>query len=213
MNGNKLQPKLRMVRNCDTNVNAIRAEHAGAIAVKKSSILDSLPLCRLEIPEQSVATKKLKRKIKKKLPTISPDTYVNVFIELAEGSNEIAAVKGETSRIGKIATAEVSLSEVDQLVENNDISYISLGDQLKLPEPKLSTAQGEIASGKAERNVPLTLLHNYGSDVLIGIIDVQGFAFDHQDFLDAQGNTRFIRIWDQDGDARPPPAKNNYSRF
>jgi subtilisin family serine protease len=45
-----------------------------------------------------------------------------------------------------------------------------------------------------------------GEGVLIGIIDVQGFDFAHQDFLDKDGNTRFLRIWDQAGDRRNPPA-------
>jgi subtilisin family serine protease len=41
--------------------------------------------------------------------------------------------------------------------------------------------------------------------VLIGIIDVQGFDFAHPDFLDREGKTRFVRIWDQGGHARPSP--------
>jgi hypothetical protein len=39
--------------------------------------------------------------------------------------------------------------------------------------------------------------HNYGQDVLVGIIDVNGFDFAHPDFLDADGHTRFEAIWDQ----------------
>jgi len=34
---------------------------------------------------------------------------------------------------------------------------------------------------------------------------VQGFDFAHPDFLDAAGKTRFVRIWDQGGNARPSP--------
>ena len=41
--------------------------------------------------------------------------------------------------------------------------------------------------------------------MIIGIIDVQGFDFAHPDFLDAQGNTRFLTIWDQGGDVRNSP--------
>ncbi|MFC2138808.1 hypothetical protein ACFLTE_11590, partial [Bacteroidota bacterium] len=38
--------------------------------------------------------------------------------------------------------------------------------------------------------------------VLIGIIDVGGFDFAHPDFLDGQGGTRFVKIWDQGGTFR-----------
>ncbi len=48
--------------------------------------------------------------------------------------------------------------------------------------------------------------HKYGEGVLVGIIDVDGFDFAHPDFLDENGLTRFERIWDQGGDARPSPS-------
>src|SRR5262249_43405047 len=49
--------------------------------------------------------------------------------------------------------------------------------------------------------------------VLLGFIDVEGFDFRHDAFLDASGKTRFVRIWDQttvDQKGVPPsPAKRN----
>jgi hypothetical protein len=53
--------------------------------------------------------------------------------------------------------------------------------------------------------------HNYGQDVLVGIIDVNGFDFAHPDFLDADGHTRFEAIWDQGGSTRPPPPSRKRS--
>jgi subtilisin family serine protease len=52
--------------------------------------------------------------------------------------------------------------------------------------------------------------------VLIGIIDVQGFDFSHPDFLDPQGKTRFVRIWDQGaapGASRPSPQGSLQFRY
>jgi hypothetical protein len=42
--------------------------------------------------------------------------------------------------------------------------------------------------------------------VLVGIIDVGGFDFAHSDFLDRDGATRWVAIWDQGGTTRPPPS-------
>ncbi len=49
--------------------------------------------------------------------------------------------------------------------------------------------------------------------MLIGIVDVEGFDFAHPDFLDDQGRTRWVRIWDQGGDARPSPRAANRRGF
>ncbi|HEX8154263.1 MAG TPA: S8 family serine peptidase [Thermoanaerobaculia bacterium] len=48
--------------------------------------------------------------------------------------------------------------------------------------------------------------HKFGEGVLIGIIDVGGFDFSHPDFLDAKGQTRWIRIWDQGAKVGKPPG-------
>ena len=37
--------------------------------------------------------------------------------------------------------------------------------------------------------------HKHGADVLIGVIDVQGFDFAHPDFV-SDGKTRWVAIWD-----------------
>lgn len=42
--------------------------------------------------------------------------------------------------------------------------------------------------------------------VLVGVIDVGGFDFAHPDFLDEEGRTRWVGIWDQGGDVHPSPS-------
>ena len=46
--------------------------------------------------------------------------------------------------------------------------------------------------------------------MIIGIIDVGGFDFSHPDFLDDDGKTRFISIWDQGTEFREPPKGFDY---
>ena len=52
--------------------------------------------------------------------------------------------------------------------------------------------------------------HHQGKDVLIGLIDVGGFDFAHQDFLDGDKKTRFECIWDQGGELHEKPAGFDY---
>jgi hypothetical protein len=42
--------------------------------------------------------------------------------------------------------------------------------------------------------------------ILMGIIDVGGFDFSHEDFLDGEGNTRWVGIWDHRGGLGPSPT-------
>ena len=49
-----------------------------------------------------------------------------------------------------------------------------------------------------------------GEGVLVGAID-EGFDYDHEDFKDEQGHTRFVAIWDQTDDITgTPPAGYSY---
>ena len=52
-------------------------------------------------------------------------------------------------------------------------------------------------------------------NAIIGIIDVGGFDYAHPDFLDKDGNTRFLAIWDQGGNHRPTPSVSwtEYSEY
>jgi subtilisin family serine protease len=58
--------------------------------------------------------------------------------------------------------------------------------------------------------VPGKEAHRDGEGVLIGIIDVGGFDFAHEEFLDDDGRTRFLRIWDQRRTVRKPPSGYDY---
>ncbi len=44
-------------------------------------------------------------------------------------------------------------------------------------------------------------LDKIGENVLVGIIDVGGLDFAHPDFMDDQGKSRIVAIWDQGGDS------------
>jgi subtilisin family serine protease len=237
--GRKLQPKLRMIMNGSTEVNVMRAEYASSVAVKEGAkCLKMLKPRREEILEKGATTKKWPKGRPRGKRTPRPpskEIEVNVFIETIDADDNTVSltgrggngkpltpsrqaagkgklkVEGETMRKTNIASATVTLSELKRLAERPDVAYIELGEPLIDPTPVKSTRL--IDKQPKPRQIKHPNLHQYGKNVLIGIIDVQGFDFAHEDFLDAQGRTRFIRIWDQGGDPEDQPSPSNKPPF
>lgn len=140
-----------------------------------------------------------------KLKSVPSDILVNVFVGIDSRASDSTKIPGETNRRGNLATACVKLSDLDSLAAQPGVSHIELGEPIDVPRPVIGASGATAPSRRVPPNPP-GVSHRGGKDVLIGIIDVQGFDFAHEDFLDATGNTRFERIWDQGGNARPAPA-------
>ncbi len=102
-------------------------------------------------------------------------------------------------------SATIPVSFLAELSENEDIGFVSVTDPLKLDVPT-----AESALRPTNRSIGKKSLHKDGEGLLVGIIDVGGFDFTHADFLDDNGQTRFLRIWDQGGDFRAPPSQFDY---
>ena len=108
-----------------------------------------------------------------------------------------------------MATATVDLPTLRKFQQKGApwAAFVEMGEPLAAPTPTDITTE-RARSTKKLRERGDGRRHGFGRDVLIGIVDVQGFDFAHSDFLtkDELG-TRFVAIWDQGGDARPPPSK------
>jgi subtilisin family serine protease len=163
---------------------------------------------------------------------VARDAYVNVFIELfpeppmAPGEKprkrtEVARVHEEVLKEQKHAHGRIPLAAVqrrnmisatipvtllDRLEKDRAIAYVHPAEPLKLDRPAI-TAAGNTPVDKA---VGTAATHGRGKGLIIGIIDVGGFDFAHEDFLDAKGRTRFLSIWDQGGKTRDPPTPFDY---
>lgn len=207
----KIQPKLRMFSNCDTSVNAIRAEHASSIGIRSEALLKGVELQRGSKAAPLGARARAKLPTPKTLKKTSPDTIANVFIELDDDKTS-SRLPGETIRAGNIVTAHVPLSDIDKIAGVDNVMYVSLGESMSPPQPVIAS-NGVSKPKKSTRGVSLKNKHKEGAGVLIGIIDVQGFDFAHPDFLDDDGNTRFYRIWDQRGGTRETPKKGGLSNL
>lgn len=157
--------------------------------------------------------------------------YVNVFIEAqnADGqetapveivlrelesmlSNRVVVAPDSAARRPAVrrnlVAATVPMEFLPRLAAMREVAYVHASESLALSLPPVSAMPS--SAKPTPRSVTVDGALQTGQGVLIGIIDVGGFDFAHPDFLDAAGNTRFISIWDQGGDYRPPPNQFNY---
>jgi subtilisin family serine protease len=203
----KLQPKLRMIADGDTTVNLVRAERCAALAVVegREGLLETVP--QLRGPDAvPVAIADVTRKPRTPaLKRISPDVLTNVFVYLRDATAEAPATVRPHSRRGPIVQVQAPLNEVPVIADDPNVAYVEIAEALKAPTPALADLRPDPPSPSLRRVTTAAGKHRYGADVLIGIIDVHGFDFAHPDFLEADGTTRFVAIWDQGGDARPSP--------
>jgi subtilisin family serine protease len=145
-----------------------------------------------------------------KLPN---DVEVNVFVLL--NKEDAKTPKLVTRRNGRVGSATVTVAQLEQLNADPSVQSIELGESLRAPDPQISLVApppppkeryatlntGSVTSGSGKA-IPIDRI---GENVLIGIIDVGGIDFAHEDFMDDKGKSRILRIWDQGGDAFDPP--------
>ncbi|HEX8184953.1 MAG TPA: S8 family serine peptidase [Blastocatellia bacterium] len=202
--GRKLQPKLRMVANGSTTVNAIRAEQSGSVAINNRKILKETATVRGNLAAPVTRSELPKSAKKGRLRELSKDVLASVFIETLDSGDKAKKLRGESARKANLVTATLSMSDLKKIAEDENVTYIEMGEPLASPTPVIS-AHNPRAPSASLRRIESAQKHRGGAGVLIGIIDVQGFDFAHPDFLDREGKTRFVRIWDQGGHARPSP--------
>jgi subtilisin family serine protease len=139
-----------------------------------------------------------------------PDTRsrVNVFVDLDR--EDVAPLPGEKYRLGTLALAEVAVAELTDIAAREGVTMVNPPDRLVFSKP----APSEVTVTEPKRTLAMPQDVANPSPVLVGIIDVQGFDFTHSDFLREENGTsrsRFVRIWDQGGELRPPPKYKSES--
>ncbi len=201
----RIHPKLRMIRNGNPVVNALRSEHAGCLRVIDRGTLDETP--RLRSDEAApIQPDEIKGRLKKrKLRRVASEIEVSLFVTLTDEAASWEGVREGvfSAAAGALRTTDRPLDRIQDLLSQPDVQFVEPGEPLKAPTPTISHSGDEpdpdaLAFGEEED-------HHFGRDVLIGVIDVQGFDFAHPDFLDSNRRTRFARIWDQGGKVRPSP--------
>jgi subtilisin family serine protease len=158
------------------------------------------------------------------------DAYVNVYVEFFPEHQDTSGAGAEMQRVKdrieselrksvnripsgvvqrrNFLCATVPVSMLDELDRDPAIAFVHASDPLTLDRPQVtSLPPSRIVRPKA---IGSAATHSRGEGVLIGIIDVGGFDFSHPDFLDDEGKTRFVAIWDQGGSFRKPPKGFTY---
>jgi subtilisin family serine protease len=211
----KLQPKLRMLANGSSLVNALRAERTACVGVTLEAPKPSaVPIIQRDVP---ISARQLKpREVRGTQERAPHDILANIFIETTDTVDDRELeqkIKGPVHRKGNLLTATAPLSQLVAIAGHGTVTRVELGEPVSRPDP-IVTAQSSLAPDPSRWRFGDSRVHQNGRDrVLIGIIDVEGFDFSHPDFLDANGETRFVRIWDQGGDARPTPKAQKSSEF
>ena len=201
-------PKLDVFVNGSTDVNVGRAQQCASVARPPGS--DALAEALLLGVDEVMA---LRGQLPKDVDP--PDVLFSLFVQLEQDLDpELRRQTLET--IDSLATrarwkmdaaaVEVPGDKIRQLHATPGVSYVEPGQTLRAPEPIVNepTAPPHV---DLRRIATQARRHRYGEGVLVGIVDVGGFDFAHDEFLERGGHgTRWVAIWDQGGTVRPAPC-------
>ena len=205
-------------------------DEAPVIAMFDEVTQQSISNLQAAVRPMRAAPKRVKDMKRPKLAELPPpdNSFVNVFIEFypelagvsAEKRREtIADLTGDLWRdqsLGgvidsevlprrNILSATIPLTKLDDLQAHPAVAFVHRAEPLKLDVPSITSA-----NEPRSRAIGSAKEYGRGGGVIIGLIDVGGFDFSHPDFLNPDGTTRFVAIWDQGGDFRRPPAGFSY---
>jgi subtilisin family serine protease len=235
-----LHPRLRVFGNASMAVNGTRSDISTLMASTRPEPVDrkGVPLLELDISAAQRDVRNLSLQAqslvkgglpkRKKLAREQPSdrAFVNVVVETVKGKDKdknraahriaelcrkhlktaaAKGVRGSVLETENLVSATVPVTLLQKLESEPGVSFVHPAEPLKLdvPTPTAATAP-------AARKIGTKAIRDAAKDVIIGIIDVGGFDFAHPDFLDGQGKTRFLSIWDQGGDFRKAPKPFGY---
>ena len=213
----KLHSRLRCVANGKTDVNGVRARQNGAVRLNADAMSRQAPAPSPLAASLGPKTRERiarRAKIQSKQTALPDDVEVNVFVLF---NRDAGATPGIVKRRnGRIGTATATIADLKALNDDPAILSIELGETLRSPDPKLGTTiprppardrHAALNQGRLEyQDADARSLASVGENILVGIIDVGGIDFAHPDFMDDDGKSRIVAIWDQGGDAFAPPS-------
>src|SRR5688572_23952681 len=119
----KVQPKLRMIANGSSRVNALRAERSSCVAVTSKAPTPSgrrvagdsaIPISALQLRPSETRGKQRR---------LADDILVNVFVQATDRKGPVRGKKDKTQAKHGLATATVKLSELASLSQRPDVAH------------------------------------------------------------------------------------------
>ena len=205
----KIQPKLRMIADGSSEVNLVRAEHCSPLAIdtdKKD--VESIPVLRGEQPVAS-CRRAMCPCPRGWGPTGRRRPRQRLHRDPGRGRERRVRpcrIRSDITPAGRISWRRRSSSaNCLPFAKHGRVMHIELGEPIAAPTPEVS--RKSVKEPESDRwRFGDEAKHKDGEDVLIGIIDVQGFDFHHPDFRDGD-RTRFVSHL---GRAGPPsPARTS----
>lgn len=206
-NRERLAPRLRMIINGDDEVNSYRSVLSASVTAPKVAIEEVQPIAGLRQASHSG---------KGEAATKGVDTYqrqvrVSCFVHLDEAKTAPATLPAnarehDTRQRGQLVIADLTRGQAAELADQaliEGVAYVEPGSPLSHPRP---SAAARVRGAPTPRYEASEAENAEIGPVLLGLIDVGGFDFAHEDFLDDRGLTRFERIWDQGAVDGPAPA-------
>src|SRR5262249_20989106 len=127
---------------------------------------------------------------------------VSVILKGSVSSGALRALGAEVgAEAGGYRTARVPLSALPAFLALPGLQKVSLGYELK---PDLDVSVADVNANLKRSNQPPLYGWN-GKGVIVGIVDT-GMDYQHDDFRNPDGTTRFLSIWDQNVSGSPPGA-------
>lgn len=140
--------------------------------------------------------------------TPSYDHGIPVLIQVRRldwRADDLAGFK-QSSRLGDVITGHASRSAIDELGKDPDVIRIDVSRDTGEEELDVS-----IPAVRADK-VHSPHVNEKGSHAIVGVID-GGLDILHEAFLDENGQTRILELWDQFGTSDPPPLDEKSQPF
>jgi len=129
--------------------------------------------------------------------------YVKFFMKLKGPQSKILNVHMVVrARSGDVVVAAApvdqlpALASLSQVVRMEGASPVATSLDLSVPDIRADEVWFDPVMGS-----------NEGQGVLVGIVD-SGVSLDHENFKDAQGNSRILYVWDMTDDGGPAPEED-----
>lgn len=113
------------------------------------------------------------------------------------------------SRIGDLLTAEVPLAALNAIMQSPAFAMVEASRTIAVSHDSSMKA---IRANLVRQQVGGTWTGTAGQGVIVAVYDT-GLDFLHDDFIDSNGQTRVLALWDQTGATGTPPAGFGYGRL